>query len=439
MLANWTFAMFLEPQPRGRILDNSPLVPGLKKESLRRTEAGFEVMASQPSYVSAVEPGDRLVQFSRSPGAEELFGAERCPDTTFLRVVNHSTSGGHYLLLECDAARILHCTSMPGEGRGYGGNADGAHVRSSTVGPWIEGCYFEAVGDDSVAIYAKGIAARSQPAADRVVLDAEFFNLAPGNKFMVFNPREGTPVGEPATVVTVEDQPAISGGRPAKIVTFSPPLDAALKTDFPDPWNNDQAFNLSARNRGFVVRRNTFRDIRRYGVIARAEEGAIEENHIVGTSDSAITLQNEPNVWRNGLHSVGIRIANNLIEHCNFTTSARDRGTIHITLRAIKDPAQRWGEKLGGWKGHRDITITGNSIDEWRGCAISLQNIDGLVLTNNRIVGQRPSLPGIPPLGAVFLNHVAGAAISGNIFEGLQPGTAEIAQGEDVGMAPAVP
>jgi hypothetical protein len=431
MLANWSFCMFLEPEPRGRILDDSPLVPFLNKDTLRRTDNGFVVTASQPSFVRLVEAGDRVVQFARE-GGQSLFHVERSPDIVFLRIVNHSVSGGHYLMLECDSARILGCSSFPTQGFGYGANADGAHIRSSTIGPWIENCYFEAVGDDGVAIFAKGIEVRGQPSPGQVLLDEKFFNLKTGDELMFFNPREGLPVGGTHRIMSMEKVPAADGKAAACLVTLDPAPSVDMVFSFPDAWNNDQAFNMTARHGGFVVRRNTFHDIRRYGVIARADAGAIEDNVFVGTSDSAITLQNEPNVWRNGLHSTGVRIAGNRIDRCNFSSSARGRGAVHVVLRAVADVNQRWGDKVAAWHGHRDLTIVDNTISNWRGCAMSLQNIDGLVLERNRILDQRPSASGMPTPQAIFLDRVNGARVADNQFGGLQPGTPEIVRGGNI-------
>jgi len=436
MLENWSFCMFLEPDGKGRILDDSPLVPMIKKETLRRMEKGFAVEVTQASMLRVVSVGDRIVQYSRSPGGRSLFAAERSADLAFLRIVNHSISGGHYILLECDGARILGCSSLPRPGKSYGANADGAHIRSSAVGPWIEGCYFEAVGDDGVAIFAKGIAVLAHPLSERVLLEEQFFNLKKGDRMMFFNPRDGRKVGEEVTITEVSQRMNGPEGKPFREVSFTPGLPEPLQFGFPDVWNNDQVFNMTARHRGFVVRRNTFRDIRRYGVIVRAEQGAIEDNQIIGASDSAITLQNEPNVWRNGLHSVGVRITGNRIEHCNFSASARDRGAIHVALRALESVDQRWGNKPTEWKGHQDLTISGNSISDWRGCAISLVNINGLNLQGNRILRQLPSLPGVGPASAVFLDHITNATISENTFEDLQQGTVPVSKGEDVKLRP---
>ncbi len=417
ILEDWGFCMFLEQEGRGRILDDSPLVPSLNKDTLRRTAAGFAIRAASPATVEVVQPGDRVVQFARKNNAQSLFHAERSSDLAFLRIINHSISGGHYLLLECDAARILNCHSLPAPGRTYGGNADGAHVRSSIVGPWIEGCSFEAVGDDGVALFAKGIEVKGHPAPDRVLLDKTFFNLREGQSFLFFNPREGTPIADPVQVRSIQKH------AEGFLVEFEPPLAADLVSSFADPWNNDQAFNMSARHGGFVVRRNAFRDIRRYGVIARAESGAIEDNFFEGVSDSAITLQNEPNVWRNGLHSETVSIKGNRIRNCNFSRHARSRGAIHVVLRAIADVNQRWGDKATSWRGHRDLVVVGNEIAGWRDCAIFLGNIEGAVVEGNRIYGQRPSSPDAPAPCAILLRNVAGGAVTGNVFEGLLPGT----------------
>jgi len=259
-----------------------------------------------------VSPGDRIVQFSRSAG-QSLFAAARSADLAFLRIVNHSISGGHYILQECDGGRIPGCSSLPSPGKSYGANADGAHIRSSTVVPWIEGCYFEAVGDDGAAIFAKCIAVLGHPTSTKVLLEEQFFNLEMGDHMIFFNPRDWRKVGEEFTITEVSQRMTGPEGKPYREVSFAPELPEQLRFGFPDVWTNDQVFKMAARHEGFVVRRNTFRDIRRYGVIARAEQGAIEDNQIIGTSDSAITLQNEPDVWLNGLHSVGIRIAGNRI------------------------------------------------------------------------------------------------------------------------------
>lgn len=419
ILTDWGFCMFLEPDGRGRILDDSPLVPSLDMNTLSRTPEGFAIRAGSPETVEVVQPGDRVVQFARKGNAQSLFHAERSPDLAFLRVVNHSISGGHYLLLECDGARILNCHSLPSPGRSYGANADGAHVRSTVIGPWIEGCSFEAVGDDGVAIFAKGIAVKAKPAPDRVVLDTTFFNFREGQSILFFNPRDGTAAAGPVGIRSIE--PHAQGF----LVTLAAPLAAELVTTFEDPWNNDQAFNMSARHAGFVIRRNTFRDIRRYGVIARAADGAIEDNLFEGVSDSAITLQNEPNFWRNGPHSENVAISRNLIRHCNFTRSARGRGAIHVDLRAIADVSQRWGSKPAAWRGHRNVSVAANEIASWRGRAMVLRNIDGLVLEGNRILGELTPLSDEAAPAAIELERVTATSVAGNVFTDLQPGTAE--------------
>lgn len=420
ILTDWGFCMFLEPEGRGRIRDDSPLVPNLDKSSLRRIPGGFAIRATSPETMEVVRPGDRVVQFARKGNAQSLFHAERSPDLAFVRITNHSISGGHYLLLECDGARILNCHSFPAPGRTYGANADGAHVRSPVVGPWIEGCSFEAVGDDGVALFAKGIEVTAQPSPRQVVLGSRFFNIEAGQEILFFNPREGEPVGPRVKVVSV------TPGEDAFLLEIEPPLDVPLAFDFEGEWNKDQAFNMTAQQAGFVVRRNTFRDIRRYGIISRASHGAIEDNLFVGISDSAITLQNEPNFWRNGLQSEAVSITGNRIQESNFSRHARGRGAIHVALRAIADVRERWGDKPAAWRGHRDLVLADNEITAWRESAIYLRNIDGLLLENNRILNQLPSLPDSAPARAIEIRNVGNATVAGNVFDGLQPGTRPI-------------
>lgn len=424
ILEGWGVCAFLEPNIRGRLLDKAPLVPGLLKESLRRIPGGFSVQVAPSTPMDGLVPGVRVVQFARKGGSRPLFFAENSRDAAFLRIVNHTAAGGHYVLLESDGARILNCHSLPAPGHDFGANADGAHVRSAVVGPWIEGCSFDAVGDDGIALFAKGIEVLDQPNEKTVVLDEKFFNLAQGQEILFYNPRDGVPVGRRVRILSMESD---SSGPGRIRIHLDAPLGGKLVYNFSEAWNNDQAFNLMARNQNFVIRRNSFRNIRRYGIIVRADRGAIEDNTFEGVSDSAITLQNEPNYWRNGLNSTGVTITGNRMRQCNFSASASGRGVIHIGLRAIADVTRQWGDvKLSPWRGHRDITITDNVIAEWRECAMSLQNIDGLVLEGNRILDQRPSLEGMAPARAIFLKNIREIRVDDNMMENLQPGTVKI-------------
>lgn len=396
VLQNWSFCSFLDPQIVGRLLVGSPLVPSLRKDTLKKQGEYFTVQATSAAMVSRVSIGDRVVQFARNPGGRSLFHSEQSHDLVFLRILNHSSSGGHYLMLECDNSRVLKCVSRPARGYLFGGNADGVHVRSARGGPWVEGCHFEAIGDDGVALFSKGISILRVRGRRELLLDQKFFNLREGDEIIIFDPLHGQPRGRSCFVTHVRAVKNTSG----KILSYWITLDRDLPKDLSirnkDAWNNDQVFNMSAQHSGFVVRRNSFHSVRRYGIIVRGRDGAIEDNLFEGVSDSAITLQNEPNFWQNGLHSERVIIARNTINSCNFSEHARGRGAIHVALRAIADVNDRWSQKPAQWLGHKNITIAFNTISKWRGIALNLENVTGLRVEGNRITQQLDEDPDFP-------------------------------------------
>ncbi|MDP0494823.1 MAG: hypothetical protein Q7Q73_01320, partial [Verrucomicrobiota bacterium JB024] len=141
---HWTWGVLLDPDVPGKMLDGSPLVIStVEGEAARSTSADGETLYTlrlkSPTQAKYFVPGAKYIQFARN-GGRSLVASTGSTDVTCLNVTNYGISGGHYLCTEGSDFKVLGCTSLIPEGQWFGGNADGIHVRSNKLGPWVEGC-----------------------------------------------------------------------------------------------------------------------------------------------------------------------------------------------------------------------------------------------------------------------------------------------------------
>jgi hypothetical protein len=325
-------------------------------------------------------PGAKYIQFARDNGGRALVRIIGGSEFTFLNVTNYGVSDCHYMCLESSGLKVLGCRSLIPGGQWFGGNADGVHTRGNELGPWVEGCLFEGVGDDAVALYSKGIFILNKDSDTVLRLGTEFFNLQPGHRLSVFNPRDAQMVAESIEVDTVTYKAAGSDGyaQAHYLVTLSNPIAAGITTTNTNPLYNDQVFNCDRGNLDFVIRGNTFRCVRRYGTVVRAISGVIEGNIYDRISDVPIFFRNEPDYWRNGLQGEDVRVLNNTIVDSGFSIGSYDRGQIQTT-------AYKLGYAIGNGRIQRDILIAGNSISNWQEKGILISNADGVIVRGNTL------------------------------------------------------
>ncbi|MDP0495346.1 MAG: right-handed parallel beta-helix repeat-containing protein, partial [Verrucomicrobiota bacterium JB024] len=332
----------------------------------------------------------------------------------------------HYLCTEGSDFKVLGCTSLIPEGQWFGGNADGIHVRSNKLGPWVEGCLFEGVGDDAVALYSKAIFVIKQDSPTQLRLRKKFFNLAPGDRLALFNPREGVLLADDQEVADVERVPAGTDGYPEEHyrVTLVKPLAVTLETSSADPLENDQAFSRSRVNSDFAIRNNTFSCIRRFGTVVRADGGMIEGNVYDRISDIPVVFRNEPDLWYNGLNGSRIRIKGNTVRDSGFSQSSEGHGQIELIM-------YKMGRVPAEGRGHRDIRIEGNTISDWQDIAIRVENAEEVAIVDNTICAQGERFTHLGPHYGILVDNSANVDIRGNVFTDPRELDAEIEVTDD--------
>ncbi|HZE95700.1 MAG TPA: hypothetical protein VE981_01620, partial [Planctomycetota bacterium] len=168
-------------------------------------------------------------------------------------------------------------------------NADAFHSSGVRRGPTLDGCLFEGMGDDGVAIhgsYALLVEAREK---SWVVTDGV---LREGDPLRLITP-EGGLAGE-ARVVSVrglKDYAPAGKSRFHGFADLSRFRFAEVTTEPGLPAGFDwQASNPAAAGSGYVVRHTVIRNHRARGLLLKADDGLVEGNTIDGSTTAGIVL-----------------------------------------------------------------------------------------------------------------------------------------------------
>jgi len=147
-----------------------------------------------------------------------------------------------------------------------------------------------------------------------------------------------------------------------------------------DEKDADSFFNLDMNNSSFVIRGNTFRNLRRFGVLIQSRDGIVENNRFEWTSSNGIMVRNSVD-WPEGFPTGNLIIRGNTFEGCGFdhTMQTSDAAVIAIVLK-------RLGGKLAEWRALDRILIEANTIVDWRRRGILLACAENVTIRNNRLL-----------------------------------------------------
>ena len=258
------------------------------------------------------EMGDRFAYNFRS-GSVHLVDFSESRGLTAYGLTTAGWGGMQYVSIEGNDFRILNCKTRFDEGKWMTGNTDGVHIRGHRLGPWIEGMAIQAIGDDSIALYARPAWMTSVVDTRTVICRKEFFNLEEGDEVSFFQPMSGEVLLETKveTVGTMEDGFEVSFADPVpEKIRFQRPVQQATQI-----WNRSKSCG------DFMVRGCDFTNIRRYGTVFRSKRGVVENNSYRGISARAIVFINGT-AWPNGLYASEIIVRNNTIADSCFDHSS---------------------------------------------------------------------------------------------------------------------
>lgn len=339
------------------------------------SEHVFRVSQPGTGKINQFSVGDYFVQIARNNG-KSLFYTSNCKNITFLNVTSYASPSGTYIGYNNYEWNIINCKIIPKEGRVQSANADCIHSSGNFIGPWVQGCHFEAYSDDAVNL--KYMTREITSVISLVKLKIKW-ELGVGDSLCFYNPRDGVFLGE-ATVTNVTSE-----GNFIYEITLSNPIDFSQVSSH---QTSDKLYVKTRSNDSFVFRNNTFLNGRRYGLLLQNSYGVIENCLFKDLSNCGIRIENLVD-WGEGFVANNIVISNNTFQNCGFDlTFINEPVAAAITSQITKlsmpcSVGTTWcGFKTASWQGHRNIAITNNIIN-YNKSGLHLENINDLLLKDN--------------------------------------------------------
>ncbi len=318
--------------------------------------------------------GDVYTHVVRQVGHGFFF--KKCSDITARNISIHALIGAPFVGVASQRTAILNNKLLITPGRRQVASADFAHFQSPRIGPWIEGNTVEGVADDTVNLYTRGFFVTGIADHKTLLLKAYLRGLIQVDDVMVFQ--------DPLTLQTLWTSKVVKINHSPRGIVFAKAIPPKLHSRITELHLYDQ----SIMPHDFLIKDNTFRNSRRYGVVLRGFNGKVENNTFEGLSAEAIIILNQP-VYPEGLFMKNLIVRNNRILGCGFELGGRASA---ITVYSRNDRTEK---KPCPAKGHGNLLLTDNLIEVTDFPAVNFDNIDGITFTGNRFVLPR-GLRGTP-------------------------------------------
>lgn len=386
------------------------------------------------AYEDKVEIGDKIVLDCPTSKPHGII-VEDSKNCTFENITLHTSTSFGIFETDSEGNHYLGIKITPGptptlgdEPRLRSMNADGIHSKHATLGPRIENCLIESLGDDAIAIngdYDLIIEAEENIVVIASKRDTEIQVGDTVRSFSTGGVQNFETIVEAieAKVPTTEYTDALNAIKVSRPNLQNPDL-------FKDFYELTLAISVAAtpgdsicasdrKGNGFIVRNNTIRNKRARGILIKAEDGVIEGNTIEDNHMGAIVLAPELN-WLEAGFSRSVQIRNNRIKRSGINAS------MWSTIQAgVITVAAESGSAFAPAGGHLDIEITGNRIDSSLGANILATSVTGLTIQDNVMVNTH-SEPrdhgrnrGVDPEAAVVLINCENVTLNRNIVSNL--------------------
>ncbi|MFH4969496.1 right-handed parallel beta-helix repeat-containing protein [Gaetbulibacter sp. M240] len=376
-VASRVWGMLMDPKMPGKLKDGAPNLFATK-EFEQLSPGLFKVNLKAINLLKSMEVGDLYVHLARTNGLS-VFKSGNSKNITYLENTNYSSPAGSYNAFNMEEWNIIGAQILLKPGRIHSANADCVHVNGGKFGPWIQNCLFEGYSDDAINLKSSKRNILKQISPTELVVK---FNVAKGDIIRIYNPREGKLLG---TFKIVDRSPLDKG---MVQITLDKPLEETLQVG--DTKKHDIAYIDTESNESFVIRNNTFRNARRYGILLQSSYGIIERNLFKNLSQCAISMNNGVD-WGEGFVSHNITINQNIFDNCGYDdTYFKDYNAAAVRLRVtkLKNPEAKgkWsGVATADWQGLENIKITNNTF-LYNKRALSIECTVNTVITGNKFI-----------------------------------------------------
>ena len=347
-----------------------------------------------------IEVNDHVALLGRTNGRSGFY-ATRCHTLVYRDIeINHSP-GALFVDQFSERTCYVGITARPAGNDLFTSTADGIFTTNQRNGPWIEGCHLQGIGDDAVVL-KNNVGVYKGPSQDlsrpyRIGARERWFSILPGDRLAVYDMRR-------RVLISKHEVTSVSSTFPwgDKNVALDPPLSVDQGDE------NVWVYNLSNQCNGFVLRNNTFRDSRRWGVLCSGANGSILSNRFERSQNSAIYLVNSDNYFSNksGAAARNIEIVGNRFDECWHAENTQPFGVVASRMNGRIEVTRRNPEaddNTEDWNGIQNIRIENNTFARWNPTA--------------RVpVASRCKQLTEHPVHAIYLQDVANVRIRGNVF-----------------------
>lgn len=375
--ANRVWGMLMDPEIPGKLKDGAPNLFG-SKEFKEVSPRVFRIYFRGPRLLKYVETGDLYVHIARTNG-RTIFRTGSSKNITYLNITSYTSPAGSYAAFNMEEWNVIGCKLMIKPGRLHSANADCFHINGGKFGPWIENSLFEGYSDDAINMKASRSYILKQESPTELLVKPA---ARKGDIIRIFNPREGKLIGK----YNVIENKFIKGV--GMLVTLDKTVGQKLNVG--TSKKNDLIYNDSKSNESFVIRNNTFRNARRYGILVQNSNGMIERNLFENLSQSAITLNNGVD-WGEGFIAHDIVINQNIFKNCGYDAKylkMENAAAIRMRVNKLKDldSKTKWnGVAKADWQGLENITVTNNTF-LYNKRALAVECTKNSVIKNNKFI-----------------------------------------------------
>ena len=352
--ASRVWGMLMDPEIPGKLKDGAPNLFATK-EFEEISPGHFKVKLKAINLLKSMEVGDFYVHMARTNGCS-VFKSGNSKNITYLENTNYSSPAGSYNAFDMEEWNIIGGQIKLKPGRIHSANADCVHVNGGKFGPWIENCLFEGYSDDAVNMKSNRRYILKQKSSTELIVK---HSVVKGDVIRIYNPREGKLIG----TFKVLDNNFLGNARMQ--ITLDKPIEEDLNTG--ETKKNDLIYIDTESNESFVIRNNTFRNARRYGILLQNSYGVIERNVFENLSQSGITINNGVD-WGEGFVAHNILIKQNIFNNCGYDATylkEYDAAAIRMRVTKLKDleAKGKWnGVATADWQGLENISIINNTF-----------------------------------------------------------------------------
>ena len=356
----------------------------------------FRISQTSTGLINQFSVGDHFVQIARNNG-KSVFNITSCKNITFLNVTNYASPTVSYSGYNNYEWNIVNCNIIPKDGRIQSANGDCVHSSGGYLGPWVQGCNF--IGNSDDAVNLKYMSREIVSVIDSTKLRIKY-DLNTNDTVCFYNPRDGEFLGE-AAIESIQYL-----GNYEYEITLSSPV---LITQTGSHQSADKLYVKTRSNESFIFRNNNISNGRRYGMQLQCSYGVVENCLFENLSGSALRIENGVD-WSEGLAANNVLIKDNTFDNCGFDTDFINNpvaATITSQITKLGSPCttgMSWcGVQTADWQGMKNIELRNNTIN-YNKKGLHLENINGLLLTNNAINHNLNDITGASPVDVYIDN-----------------------------------